>query len=198
MAVAANGTVYATGVHPLTGQHAFLMIDPATGGGTVIGPTGIEAQGFQTITDLAFRRADQVLYAYIAGPSDAVGTIDLATGQVTVLGTTPVRDGNGLAFTPTDTLLHADQGMLSLVDQTTGALTVLVPLTFAPPADNRPRINAMDFQPETGILFASLADGSGQDAAENYLATIDTTTGVVTILGPTVEGFDALAWFVLP
>jgi hypothetical protein len=197
MAVAASGTVYATGVHPLTRQHVLLTIDPVTGAGTAIGPTGVEALGLHTVTDLTFRHADQVLYAYLA-TGDAVGTIDLATAQVTVLGATDVRPGNGLAFSPTDTLWHADHSALSMVEQVSGVVTLVVPLTFASPADNRPRINALDFHPDTGVLFASLADGSAQEGAENYLATIDTSTGVVTIIGPTVAGLDAIAWFPLP
>jgi hypothetical protein len=56
----------------------------------------------------------------------------------------------------------------------------------------------MDFHPETGILFASLNDGSSQGTPENYLATIDTATGEVAIIGPTVDGFDALTWFPVP
>jgi hypothetical protein len=70
---------------------------------------------------------------------------------------------------------------------------LVVPLVFSPPADNNPRHNAMDFKPGTGVLFGSLNDGVG-GLPENHLSTIDTTTGVVTVLGPTQDGLDALAF----
>jgi hypothetical protein len=66
-------------------------------------------------------------------------------------------------------------------------------LAFPPPADDAPRISGMDAQPGTGVLFGSLNDG-GASSSESYLATIDTTSGAVTIVGPTAAGLDALAW----
>jgi hypothetical protein len=55
----------------------------------------------------------------------------------------------------------------------------------------------MDFHPETAVLFASLNDSSTETAA-HYLATIDPTTGGVTIVGRTVNGLGTLAWFRVP
>jgi hypothetical protein len=51
----------------------------------------------------------------------------------------------------------------------------------------------MDFHPVTGELYASVVNG-----AESFLGVIDTETGVVTILGETVRGLDALAWSPAP
>ena len=64
---------------------------------------------------------------------------------------------------------------------------------FSPPVDNFPRTNAIDFDPDSGILFAARNDGEGSDS-ENYLATVNIVTGAVTIIGPTVDGLDALAF----
>jgi hypothetical protein len=100
-----------------------------------------------------------------------------------------------------DSLWHATENPLNTLDQTTGAATFVTNLIYSPPADNFPRINGMDFvpvpgaQPGPGTLFGSLNDGTGFGGTrENYVATIDTATGVVTILGPTVDGLDALAF----
>ena len=197
MDVRADGTVYATGVSLATGRHVLLTVDPETGAGMEIGPTGVEVLEFQTVTDLAFRNADNTLYAYF-GPGDSVGTLDPATGTATVLGPSGVFCcGNGIAFSPTDILFHANNEALHTLEQSHGTATVVAPLHFPPPADNRPRINAMDFQPDTGEVFAVLEDGSAR-AFETYLATINPITGEVTIIGRTVDGLDALAWFPVP
>jgi Dockerin type I domain len=49
----------------------------------------------------------------------------------------------------------------------------------------------MDFDPTTGILWASVANNFGM--AASYLTTIDPATGIVTVIGQTASGLDALA-----
>jgi WD40 repeat protein len=193
----AAGTLYATGSSARTGEHVLLTIDPVTGVGTAVGPTGVEGLGFDTVTDLAFRNGDSRLYVYF-GPGDTAGTLDRATGKAMVLGSSGVFCcGNGIAFSPEDLLFHANDHALYLLNQEGDMATVIANLTFHPPADKRPRINGMDFHPGTGLLFASLSDGSA-DLLETYLATINTMTGEVTIIGRTVDGLDALAWISVP
>jgi len=82
---------------------------------------------------------------------------------------------------------------LSIFDQSTGIGTDFVLLTYPPPGNDIPRINAMDSHPETGTLYASLNDGL-PGLSENFLATVDVQTGAVRIVGPSVDGLDALAW----
>jgi parallel beta-helix repeat protein len=193
----AAGTLYATGSSARTGEHVLLTIDPVTGVGTAVGPTGVEGLGFDTVTDLSFRSGDNRLYAYF-GPGDTVGTLDLATGRATALGSSGVFCcGNGIAFSPNDLLFHANDHAFHLLNQEGDMAIALANLTFHLPADKRPRVNAMDFHPGTGLLFASLSDGS-VDLPENYLATINTMTGKVIIIGRTVDGLDALAWMSVP
>lgn len=82
---------------------------------------------------------------------------------------------------------------MSILDQSTGLGTDFVLLTYPPPGDDIPRLNAMDFHPETGTLFGSLNDGF-PGSSENFLATVDVQTGAVSIVGQSVDGLDALAW----
>ena len=169
-------------------------INPETGVGTEIGPTGVETLGFgDTISDISFRSSDGVLFAYLEA-GDALGVINKTTGAVTALGRSFVGCcGNGLAFSPTDMLYHSNEDSLHTLNQVTGQATIVAPMGFSPPADFDPRINSMDFQPGTGILFGSLNDGNSS-TPENYLVTVNTTTGVVTIIGRTVNRLDGLAF----
>jgi uncharacterized repeat protein (TIGR01451 family) len=174
--------------------NVLITIDPCTGIGTEVGPTGIEGLGFINTLDLSFRPSDGTLFTSVDSlGGDALGIIDTATGAAAVVGpmNLPVISfGNGIAFTMDDTLLHTNEASLNALDQVTGNAVSLENLVFSPPADNQPRINGMDHQPGTGILFGSLHDGN----SENYLATVTTGTGTVTIIGPTVNDLDALAF----
>ena len=166
-----------------------ITIDTNTGAGTEVG----SALTRFTASDMSFRESDGMLFAFLVGRR-ALSTVDLATGVATEVGTDfDAGSGNGIAFSPTGTLYHADDINLDTLDPNTAELTTLVALSFSPPADNFPRINAMDFDPKSGILFASLNDGFGGEN-ENYLASVNLTTGVVTIIGRTVDGLDALAF----
>jgi hypothetical protein len=194
MAFDSTGVLYATGRRPSDGRNVLLTIDTTTGAGTEVGPTGVEELGFgDTIADISFRRSDGVLFAYLEA-GDALGVINKQTGAVTPLGSSFVSCcGNGMAFSPNDILYHSNEDSLHTLDQTTGVATFVVNMIFSPPADFDPRINGMDFQPGTGILFGSLNDGFA-GSPENYLVTINTTTGVVTIIGRTVNGLDGIAF----
>ncbi|TMD02445.1 MAG: DUF11 domain-containing protein, partial [Chloroflexi bacterium] len=193
-----TGILYATGNRPGTNTHVLITIDPSTGVGTEVGPTDINSINFNnTATDISFRSSDGALFAYLRRNSD-LAIINLATGRATFIGSTFAAGsaGNGLAFSPGDTLYHADEIELDTLDPETGLATLLVPLSFSAPADTFPRINAMDFDPTTSVLFGSLSDGFGGD--ENYLATVDIVSGVVSIIGSTAAGLDAIAFFPTP
>ncbi len=188
-----SGVLYATGRDPATGLHVLLTIDTDTGAGTQIGPTGVETLGFgQTVSDVSFRPSDGTLFAYLED-RDGLGTIDLDTGAATALGSTFISCcGNGMAFSSDGTLLHANENNLHVLDQTTGQASVQAPLDF-PPVGPFLRINSMDFQPETGILFGFLIGDTGGQPI--YLVTVEPASGVVSLVGgQTVNGLDAIAW----
>ena len=195
----AGGTLYGTA--QLNNESPVLIrINRSTGQGTEIGPTMI----FDRVFDISIRNSDGVLYTSFLDESaeDCVtlGTINKHTGAGTYVGTTQTcNPGNGIAFSPTDTLFLAQttyettDGYLYTLDQTTGVATLVCPLLF-PANIEFPRINAMDFQPDTGILFASLT-AAGGIGSPKYLSKINTTTGEVTIIGETVDGLAALAFY---
>ena len=201
MAFDGTGTLYGAGERmDGTNTSVLMTIDPCTGVGTEVGPTGIARS-----LDLSFENATGSLF----GTSGLIAlySFNPATGAASLIGSLVGRPGNGLAFANDDTLYHSDTDIgttdaaLYTVDPATGTPTLLTALTFTAPADTFTRFNAMDVEPATGILFGSLNDRAGVPASgppENYLATIDPGTGVVTIVGDgvteTQPGLDALAF----
>jgi hypothetical protein len=98
-----------------------------------------------------------------------------------------------MAFSSGDVLYHTNDVSLHTLNQQTGQATVVAPMTFPVPINDFPRINAMDYQPGTGVLFGSLIKGFGAQRV-SYLVTVNTTTGVATIVGQTVPLLDAIAF----
>jgi DNA-binding beta-propeller fold protein YncE len=170
-----------------------ITINLATGAGTEVTTLNGGAPHFfgDAYSDISFR-SDGTLYTFL-DPGDGVGTIDLGTGALTQLGYTGVGCcGNGIAFSGADVLHHANDVALNTLDQTTGTATLLAALGF-PAGQVFPRVNAMDFDPATGTLYAAVR----RDFA-NYLATIDPITGAVSAIGATTNGLDALAVLFVP
>lgn len=170
-----------------------ITINLATGAGTEVATlNGGAPHSFgDTYTDISFR-SDGALYAYLE-PGDGLGTLDPGTGALTELGFTGVGCcGNGIAFSGSDALLHANDVELSELDQNTAVASYLATLGF-PAGQVFPRVTALDFDPATGTLYAAVR----RDFA-NYLATIDPLTGAVTSIGGSVNGLDALAVLLVP
>lgn len=189
-----TGVLYAVGERNDGSNIAVLItIDVSTGAGTEVAAINAGAAHFfgDAYSDVSFR-SDGTLYTYL-DPNDGVGAIDTGTGALNQLGFSGVGCcGNGIAFSGSDVLHHANDVALHSLDQTTGAATVLASLGF-PGGQVFPRVGAMDFDPVTGALYATVR----RDFA-NYLATIDPVTGVVTQIGGTQNGLDALAVFTAP
>jgi len=86
----------------------------------------------------------------------------------------------------------AEPGHVGTLDQTTGALTPGASLTFPATCTGGPtrRINALDIHPSAGALFAVM-----NCHGESYrLGTLNTSTGVMTEIGESVFGLDAIAF----
>jgi hypothetical protein len=200
-----DGLLYATGERDDGSDTSVLItIDPATGVGTEVGPTGAESivTAFRGPMDISFRNSDGTLFAQ-SFDNDVLGmflgTINTATGAMTLIGEgQECEEGNGIAFSPTDVLLKADDCYLQTLNQGSGVPTIIQSLNFPEctgAEDTDPRINAMDFHPETGVLFGSM--NVGDEGGTRCLVTIDTTTANVTAIGSTVGALDAIA-FVQP
>jgi hypothetical protein len=177
-----GGTLYGVGTDS-NGVQDLITINTTTGAGTIVGPTGVPADDhFQ---DIAFRHADDALFGYEDGE---MYTFNITTGVATDLGNVGdgFPSGNGLAFSPFDTLYKADYADLWTIDQTTGAGTVAESMTYPEDGDE---VNGMKFDLASGVLYASVrrtSDGS------SYLGTVDVDNGNVAEIGPTVTGLTAV------
>ncbi|MHC4498560.1 MAG: DUF7901 domain-containing protein, partial [Planctomycetota bacterium] len=189
LSFAPDGTLYGSCREWLWALPLLITIDTMTGAGTAVGlidPTGMQ----RAVPGISFR-ADGVLYGYGKNPNQLI-TINTATGQGTVVGATGYSgQGNGMDFAPNGTLYATPSDNLSLViiNPATG-----VGSDVAGTVGNVPlRVNALEFCDSTGVLFGSWNDdipGSGLW----YLVTLDLTTGLPTVIGPTVDWLDALAF----
>ena len=196
--------------------HVLIMIDPTSGTGGVIGPTGVRSRPFPlnrfiSMSDISFQNSGDILYAYLI-KGNWLATIDVVSGKATAIEPTfrigIPGIGNGIAFSQEDELFHANQISLNTLDLATGLATSDVDLVFPDSpspsdrgcCDNVTRVNALEFHPDTRILYASVSDRKLKDPGvverphRNFLATIDITTGEVIIKGETVKGLDAIAF----
>jgi hypothetical protein len=198
-----------------TGRSHDDTINTTTGAGTQVGSLGFT--GNVGVYDIAFRPSDGRLFGLAQNalpPLSSVPvnlyTIDPATGAATLvgaLGTKPLGlAGNGLAFFA-GTLFYAADGVsgipsgiaLYTVNQSTGLATLQTALTpqgtFGPVA-SPPRPAGMKFDRTTGLLWTVAITDSGplgSGDAVSTLATISANSGVITAVGPTQAGMDAIA-----
>lgn len=174
-------------------QSILITINCRTGAAAVVGATGIDSNGDNdVITDIAFDALGR-LFAYVKfqNNADELGILAPTTGAYTSLGITGLEDnGNGIGARPFpfDTLYHTGSS-LSNLDRTTGLANTFSGLNFVAPADDNPRINGLDADPFTNVMYASIND----DNDENYLGILDTATGDVSFLrNPPLEAPDGL------
>ena len=185
-----NGLLYGTG-RTASGTNVLISINPLTGAGTQIGALGIG----NNVQDISFR-SDGTLFAF-ANATNSNGniyTISTLTGAATLVGPTGFSgfSGDGLAFSPSDTLFTVNNADIQTVDQMTGAGTVVTNMNYVNGLGTNERANGMDFDPATGTLWASVNNGFIA-SGPNYLETIDVSTGNATLIGQTQAGMDALA-----
>ncbi|MFQ5651813.1 MAG: FlgD immunoglobulin-like domain containing protein [bacterium] len=146
-----------------------LTIDPATGAGTLIGPTGVPA-----MSGLAINSRGEI---FGTDPFLSAGLyrVDANTGAATILNNIGLFGVDAIAFDENDVLYAIDSfNSLHTVDPATGA-TSFMGNTGAP-------IRGMAFDPTDGTLWGSA--GAGVDA----IFTIDKTTGAATFVGATGLG----------
>lgn len=184
-------------VHPTTGvfygitsdqspsnPRTLVSIDPVTGSTTLIGELG------HAVSDISFD-AKGNLYAYVPATSQ-LGTVNTSTGNVRLIGRPgPASTTAGLAIDVSGTAWVTRQGAggtLDKLDLDTGVITPGPPLNGAPfPA----AINSMSFSP-SGLLLA--VNSNAGSPASARLVTINTSTGVITSIGPLPDDTDALSF----
>ncbi|HET7290094.1 MAG TPA: hypothetical protein VFJ67_06600 [Thermodesulfobacteriota bacterium] len=173
-------------------EQVLVTIDPQTGKGTEIGL--FNANGI--LQDFSFS-SDGTLYAYFrAKVSNFLATINIHTGAVNEIGPSGLfGEGNGIGFDQFNDLFLTDTAMLPslyLLNQSNGLATLVTDLTLPPLDEGFTVINSLDLNPGTNVMFGSLDVQAF--SYDNYLVTIDTGTGVVTNIGETVEGLEAIAF----
>lgn len=169
--------------------HSLITVDPATGAGTLIGD---EQLGNTGIADITFD-ASGTLYGWSEG-SDELVSIDKSTGQATQLGDTGLSTyGSGIVDVG-GILYFTGQGNeqdLRTVNKATGATTVVATLNGGPGFPGDP-IAALTTDGAT--LYGALNTDFGDEVA--FLVTIDEDSGLITEIGPVVQGLDAIAFTV--
>ncbi len=142
-----------------------LEVDPATGVGTTIGPTGLSDPDY--IHALAFDPVSRTLYG---ASDDDLWTVDVQTGASTVVGPIGFSYVHALAFDPeTGFLVGSDGAQLIRIDPWTGAGTLLATTTAS--------VEGLAFVPRDKKLYAV-----GNDFAGQFFFTIDSSTGATAQL----------------
>jgi hypothetical protein len=168
--------------------HSLLTINPATASVSVLGSFNV---GTATMTDLAFDSSGNLFGIGSSGGANLF-SINTATGQATQVGPSGVSftEGGGLAISSTGvyygTPIPGDYGSYNSI---TGAFTNIA--TPTSPAGAGGAYGALAFDGST-LYGDNLKPGSA-GAGAAHLVTIDSTTGNVTDIGPTIAHLDALA-----
>jgi hypothetical protein len=199
LACAGATASHSSGGAPLFGTDGgpgnLIAIDPSTGAGTVIGPTGVQA-----VPSLAIDPKTGVMYAGGGAGVPNLYRVNPMTGTATLVGST------GLGFAAIGALdffradlfaavnLAGDGGTgadhLALIDETTGAATVIGPFgtctgvtvpTFGAGSCTLEGIEALAFD-KRGRLWAALSERGRAGAPGLY--RVDVTTGAATFVAP--------------
>ena len=189
MEIDQSGTIYATCDRPGTNINVLITINPSTGAGTEVGPTGVDGV-VGTVggpKDMSFRNSDGTLFGY-RWDCDEFGfslmTFNLISGLATPIGGPgSCEAGNGLAFTPGDTLKVHHDGELFDVNQADGSLSNAVQTFLTSPA--------MDYNPDDGLLYA--VDNPNSSPPRN-LVTLNPANGQTKLIGQTVDRLTAIAF----
>jgi hypothetical protein len=155
------------------GEETLVIIDPQSGNATPVGSTA----GPGGITEIEFRE-DGVLFGSTGGGSSNIVTINIFTGEPTLVGQHTFGAVNGLEFSPGGTLFGTyipspgAPSELVILDQSNGSLTFVGLTGFS-------NIGGLAFASD-GTLYGITSGSIGGD-----LVMIDTLTGSATFVGST-------------
>jgi hypothetical protein len=168
---------------------SLITIDRTTGAGSLVGDLRPDNE---TAADIAFT-PDGTLYGWLEAGTNSLASIDKTTGAATVIGDSGITTfGSGIASNSTGVLFLAgegESGPLRTVDRATGATTEVATLSGTGPIGP---IAALAFDAAGDLFGARLT--SDQDIAASDLIRINTGSGEITSLGPSVERLDAIAF----
>jgi hypothetical protein len=182
-----------------TDRSHLVRVDPATGAITDIGAYGL----FDTLSDITFT-SNETLYGWHAADDHSLYTVNLATGAATIVAISDIGGGFGggaLAANAANVLyLMPDSqtnppGTLRTVSQTTGQTTIIATLSGAPVLTdgNIMSINAMKFDESGNLLGINNLASGFSTISTTHLVRINTTTGAITDIGPSINYLDAIA-----
>lgn len=181
-----RGLAYDTQNHTLYGSTSgtsdLITINTATGAGTLVSAFS------QTVQPITYDPTTNNLYGWSTS-TNSLYTLDKTTAAATLVGPSGLTTaGAGLAANTAGAIFLAgngNNGPLYTIDKSNGSPTNVTTLTNAP-GNQGAQVPALAFD-SSGTLFAF-------SRGKNDLLTIDTTTGVITDLGATQPGLNALAF----
>jgi uncharacterized protein YhjY with autotransporter beta-barrel domain len=187
-----SGILYGSTARRTAPAHtgSLITINPITGAGALVGSFGVPNH---TAADIAFT-SNGTLYGWMEPSHDSLYTINKATGMATLVGPSGLSTfGSGLAANSQDVLYYTGNGPhgpLRIIDKNTGLPTTVATLSGAPLPNAA--VNALAFDSHDALYALNAGDhGAG---SPSHLVIINTTTGVITDLGATLNGMDAIAF----
>jgi len=185
-----TGILYGSTARAGMPSGSLITLNPITGTGTLVGSFAVPNH---TMADITFTK-DGTLYGWAEPSRDDLHVINKATGAATDVGNAGIGTfGSGLAANSHDVLYFAGNGAsgrLRTIDKNTGLPTTVVTMSGGPFPTRA--ISALAFDSHD-VLYAINGDDAGANSPA-HLVIINTTTGVITDLGPTLNSMDALAF----
>ncbi|MEE8105220.1 MAG: hypothetical protein V3T86_06775 [Planctomycetota bacterium] len=190
MAMHPNGTLYAveSTFGGNLGDSHLLTINKNTGQGSIIGKLDDSGAPFvhQSCPDITF--VGERLIGWTED-SDEPMEIDIATGEVTVIGGEISSSGSGMAADKDGTVYFIPQGdTLYMIDPDTGVGTEGPDITGLNLGGT---INSLTFF--RGVLYGIDALNERLEDDPSALVSVDTTTGALTLIGELPDDIDAIA-----
>ena len=161
-----------TGSAEPTNPGALITIDPLTGAGTLVGPTGIIGEDGPAVRALAIKSTGE-MYAMSNTASSDLYSVNASTGAGTFVANTGLLRPGDIVFDANDILYAVDEtNILYTVDEVTGTRTVV--------GSTGVTLGGLACDATDGTMYAS---GTNDD-----IYTIDVETGAATLVGTTGLG----------
>jgi len=175
-----DGKLYGSQGMFVGGAPGLYEIDVNTALATRIGSFNVDNQ---TAADISFG-SDGTLYGFIESASDDLATINISTGQATIVGEANINGANsGLVVVDATTAIYMGNDSIFEIDLGTGAST------FIGDTDGLFVGMGVDIDLDSGVIFAI----QRLNFINRNLVTV-ALDGAVTVIGTTLDRLDALAF----